>query len=177
MVRSARCSSSIVTTWPANQLARSPNAMADEIRRLVPARLRIALGGVVKLLNTVVTRDDLPTRPSSSSMCARYGSLSHLTVRSGVHRISGETLAAFRAPQPTIHLMAALGTPKPNLLRRRIRFRQARGHGPAAAMGAFHQQSASLDHVAAPIPVFLGATTIRNPRWFRLDTDTVQRGG
>jgi hypothetical protein len=74
------------------------------------------------------------------------GSSSHLTVRSGVRRISEEPLAAFSPLQPTALLMAALRTFEPYFSLRRIRFRQGRGHGPAAAAGAFHQQSVHLDH-------------------------------
>jgi hypothetical protein len=42
--------------------------------------------------------------------------------------------------------MAALRTSEPYFPLRRTRFRQAGGHGPAAAVGAFHQQSVRLDH-------------------------------
>jgi hypothetical protein len=67
-------------------------------------------------------------------------------VRGGVRRISGEALAAPRPRQPTALLMAALRTSEPYFSLRRIRLRKTRGHGPAAAVGAFHQQSVRLDH-------------------------------
>jgi hypothetical protein len=66
-------------------------------------------------------------------------------VRRGAHSIAGEALAASGPLQPAALLMAALRTSEPYFSLQGIRFRQARGHGPAAAMGAFYQQSVRLN--------------------------------
>jgi hypothetical protein len=96
-------------------------------------------------------------------------------MRRGVHRIPGEALAACGPLQTAALLMAALRASEPYFPLRRIRFRQARGHGPAAAMGAFHQQSVRLDHGRGSNIEPHGSTTIGNRRWFLFYADAIQR--
>jgi hypothetical protein len=93
-------------------------------------------------------------------------------VRRGLFKISDEALAASRPQQPTALLVVALRTPEPYFSLRQIRFRQACGHGPAAAMGAFHQQSVRLYHVAAP-NLWPWTDNDRKSEMVPLDTDAV----
>jgi hypothetical protein len=137
--------SAIINTASVNSDMPNPTLLVDGDGPEI--RLRLPVQGEVE-----VTRKIRHSEPSSistrwlSKWDRIFISSSHFTVRRGVRRISGEPLAALRRPQPTGLLMAALRTSEPYFSLRRIRFRQGRGHGPAAAVGAFHQQSVGLDH-------------------------------